>query len=213
MIKEKKDDSYSHILKYTGIFGGVQGLNILMSMVRNKLVAIILGPEGMGLISLFNSSIKLVSDSTNLGISMSAVREVSEAYEHGDEEKLNHIVSLVRLWSFLTALLGMLVCIVFSPFLNSFTFSWGDHTHHFVLLSPKVAMMAITGGELAILKGTRRLKSLAVISVYGVIAALLTSIPLFYIWGESAIVPSIVLVALLQMLLTICYSLDRKSVV
>ena len=206
MIKEKKDDSYSHILKYTGIFGGVQGLNILMSMVRNKLVAIILGPEGMGLISLFNSSIKLVSDSTNLGISMSAVREVSEAYEHGDEEKLNHIVSLVRLWSFLTALLGMLVCIVFSPFLNSFTFSWGNHTHHFVLLSPTVAMMAITGGELAILKGTRRLKSLAVISVYGVIAALITSIPLFYIWGESAIVPSIVLVALLQMLLTICYS-------
>lgn len=49
MIKEKKDDSYSHILKYTGIFGGVQGLNILMSMVRNKLVAIILGPEGMGI--------------------------------------------------------------------------------------------------------------------------------------------------------------------
>lgn len=70
MIKEKKDDSYSHILKYTGIFGGVQGLNILMSVVRNKLVAIILCPEGMGLISLFNSSIKLVSDSTNLGLSM-----------------------------------------------------------------------------------------------------------------------------------------------
>lgn len=206
MIKEKKDDSYSHILKYTGIFGGVQGLNILMSVVRNKLVAIILGPEGMGLISLFNSSIKLVSDSTNLGLSMSAVREVSEAYEHGDEERLNHTVSLVRLWSFLTALFGVLVCVIFSPFLNRFTFSWGDHTHHFVLLSPVVAMMAITGGELAILKGTRRLKSLAVISVYGVIGALITSIPLFYIWGESAIVPSIALVALLQMVLACCYS-------
>ena len=193
MIKEKKDDSYSHILKYTGIFGGVQGLNILMSVVRNKLVAIILGPEGMGMISLFNSSIKLVSDSTNLGLSMSAVREVSEAYEHGNEERLNHIVSLVRLWSFLTALFGVLICIVFSPFLNRFTFSWGDHTLHFVHLSPVVAMMAITGGELAILKGTRRLKSLAVISVYGVIGALITSIPLFYIWGESAIVPSIAL--------------------
>ena len=67
-------------------------------------------------------------------------------------------------------------------------------------------MMAITGGELAILKGTRRLKSLAVISVYGVIGALITSIPLFYIWGESAIVPSIALVALLQMVLACCYS-------
>ena len=88
----------------------------------------------------------------------------------------------------------------------SLTFSWGDHTLHFVLLSPVVAMMAITGGELAILKGTRRLKSLAVISVYGVIGALITSIPLFYIWGESAIVPSIALVALLQMVLTCSYS-------
>lgn len=206
MIKKKKDDSYSHILKYTGLFGGVQGLNILMSVVRNKLVAVILGPEGMGLISLFNSSVKLVSDSTNLGISMSAVREISEAYEHGDEEKLCHVISLVRLWSILTALLGMLVCIVFSPLLDRFTFSWGNHTQHFMFLSLAVAMMAISGGELAVLKGTRRLKSLAIISVYGVIGALLTSVPLFYIWGEAAIVPSIILVALLQMLLAICYS-------
>jgi O-antigen/teichoic acid export membrane protein len=38
----------------------------------------ILGPEGMGLISLFNSTIKWVSDSTNFGISMSAVRDISE---------------------------------------------------------------------------------------------------------------------------------------
>ena len=65
MIKEKKDDSYSHILKYTGIFGGVQGLNILMSMVRNKLVAIILGPEGMGLISLLWRQLPILQTQQN----------------------------------------------------------------------------------------------------------------------------------------------------
>ena len=53
----KKTDSYSHILRYTGLFGGVQGLNILVGIVRNKLVAMILGPDGMGLISLFNSTL------------------------------------------------------------------------------------------------------------------------------------------------------------
>ena len=62
----KKTDSYGHILRYTGLFGGVQGINILVGVVRNKLVAMILGPEGMGLISLFNSTLKLMSDSTNL---------------------------------------------------------------------------------------------------------------------------------------------------
>ena len=81
MEKKEHTDSYSHILKYTGLFGGIQSLNILISLVRNKFVALILGPEGMGLISLFNSTIKLVSDSTNLGISMSGLREISETYE------------------------------------------------------------------------------------------------------------------------------------
>ena len=34
-MSEKLDDSYGHVLKYTGIFGGVQGLNILISLVRS----------------------------------------------------------------------------------------------------------------------------------------------------------------------------------
>ena len=46
---EQNENSYGHVLKYTGIFGGVQGLNILISLVRNKLVALLLGPAGMGL--------------------------------------------------------------------------------------------------------------------------------------------------------------------
>lgn len=206
MKTEEREDSYSHILKYTGIFGGVQGLNILMGVVRNKLVALILGPEGMGLISLFNSSIKLLSDSTNLGISMSAVREISEAYSAGDTEKTLHAVKLIRVWSLLTALLGALLCIALSPLLNKWTFSWGDHTLHFVLLSPVVAASAITGGELAILKGARQLKHLAVISIYGVAGAIITSIPLYLVWHEAAIVPSLIVVALLQMAFTVAYS-------
>lgn len=62
----KQKDSYDHILKYTGLFGGVQGLNILIGVVRSKFVALILGPEGMGLVSLFNSTITLLSNTTDL---------------------------------------------------------------------------------------------------------------------------------------------------
>ena len=206
MKKEDSKDRYSHILRYTGLFGGVQGLNILIGIVRNKLVAMILGPNGMGLISLFNSTIKLVSDSTSFGISMSAVRNISEDFDRQNIEKLEADVALVRSWSFLTALLGMFVCIVFSPLLSSFTFSWHGHTLHFIFLSPIVAMTAITGGELAVLKGVRRLKALAGISVYSVIGALLVSVPLYYIYKESAIVPSLVIMAFIQMALTIAVS-------
>jgi len=202
----EKSDSYSHIVKYTGLFGGVQGLNILIGVIRNKFIAMILGPSGMGLMSLFNSTVKLISDSTNLGLSMSAVREISDAYEHGDEPRVLHIVKLIRMWSLLVGLLGVFICIALSPFLNQWTFTWGNHILHFILLSPVVGLTAITGGELAILKGTRQLKHLAVISVYNVVSITLLTIPLLYYWRQAAIVPSLVIGALVQMLLTIGYS-------
>ena len=203
MTIEDSDDSYGHVLKYTGVFGGVQGLNILISLVRNKIVALFLGPEGMGLVSLFQTTVNFISQSTNLGVSFSAVRNVSELFDAGDEARITHFVKVVRAWSLLTGLVGMLLCIVIGPMLSNFTFSWGNHTLHFVLLSPLVALLAITGGETAILKGARQLKSLAVIQVYSILSALMITIPIYYFFGQSGIVPVMVLMGLATLLLTI----------
>lgn len=212
-VAKSSSSSYRHILKYTSLFGGVQGLSILLAIVRNKLVATLLGKAGMGFISLLNSTIKLVSDSTNLGLSMSAVKHVSACYGDGedqdtpaDEDSFLHAVMLIRFWSLLVGLFGMVVCIVFSPLLDRITFDWGDHVLHFILLSPVVFMTAVTGGELTILKGTRRLKQLARISIYGIIGALLTTVPIYYFFRMSGVVPSLIIIALIQMVITLGYS-------
>ncbi len=201
----KEESSYGHVLKYVGIFGGVQGLSILVGLVRNKVVAYFLGPGGMGLVSLFNSTINFISQSTNLGISFSAVKHVSELFDSGDEERIQHFVKVVRAWSLLTALIGMLVCVAAGPLMNH-TFSWGDHTLHFVLLAPAVGLMAVTGGEMAILKGCRRLRALALIQVINVFVALILAVAVFSTFGQAGIVPVIVLMAFVMMLTTIWYS-------
>jgi len=206
-MKKELDESYSHVLKYTGIFGGVQGLNVLMGLVRNKCVALILGPGGMGLVSLFNTTISLISQATHLGISFSAVRHISELYDQRDEAQAAHFVKVVRGWSLLTALIGMLVCVVAGPFLSSTTFSWGDHTLHFILLAPAVGMMAITGGETAILKGQRKLGALALVQIIAALASLVISIPIYYFFWQAGIVPVIVLMAFVTMCATLRYSL------
>lgn len=200
------NNSYRHILKYTSIFGSVQGLNIVVGLVRNKLVAMLLGPSGMGLASLFNAAVNFISQATSLGISFSAVRHVSELFDSGDEHAIRHFVKIVRAWSLLTALIGMFVCIATAPLLNGYIFSEGDYTLHLVLLSPAIALLAITGGETAILKGARQLQSLAVIQVFSVLVAFGVSVPIYYLYGQRGIVPVIVLLALLSMLLTIRYS-------
>lgn len=206
MAKEH-DESYSHVLKYTGVFGGVQGLNVLMSLVRNKFVAVLLGPGGMGLVSLFNTTINLIYQATHLGISLSAVRHISEFYDNEDEAQTTHFVKVIRGWSLLTALIGMLVCIVAGPFLSSATFSWGDHSLHFILLAPAVGMMTITGGETAILKGRRKLGAIAIVQIISVIASLVISIPVYYFFWQAGIVPVIVLMAFVTMCATLYYSL------
>lgn len=203
MGEKESRNSYGHVLKYTGIFGGVQSLNILIGLVRNKLTALLLGPEGMGLVSLFNAAITFMSQVTNLGLSFSAVKHISEIFDCGNEERIRHFVKVVRIWTIITAMLGMALCAILSPVLNSVTFSWGDHTLHFVLLSPVVALLAITGGETAILKGARKLKKLATIQIYSVFAALIISVPIYYFFGQSGIVPVILLVTLSCTILTV----------
>lgn len=202
----EKQDSYSHVLKYTGIFGGVQGLNILVGLVRNKLVALILGPGGMGLASLFSSALKMVGDSTNLGLPVSAVKDLSAVYEKGDFRRVAEIVMVVRSWCLLTAFAGMLLCMAASPLLSRWTFGDSVHTLQFVLLGPAVAFTAISGGEAAILKATRQLRKLAMTSIFSVFSALLISVPLYYFLGILGVVPVLVAVALAQAAVTMAYS-------
>ena len=206
-MKKEQDESYSHVLKYTGIFGGVQGLNVLVGLVRNKCVALILGPGGMGLVSLFNTTISLISQATHLGISFSAVRHISELYDQHDEERTAHFVKVIRGWSILTALIGMLVCIVAGPFFSNATFSWGDHSLHFILLAPAVGMIAVTGGETAILKGQRKLGALALVQIIAALSSLVISIPIYYFFWQAGIVPVIVLMTFVTMCATLRYSL------
>jgi len=205
-MARRLNNSYRHIIRSTGLFGSALGIGLLCGLLRNKGLALLLSPEGIGLITLFNAAVKLVSSSTNFGLSMSAVKRISEAYEHGDMNALRRVVTSVRSWVLLTAILGMLVCVLLSPIFDTGSFSWGNHTLHYALLAPIVGMMAITGGEMAVLKGMHRLKPLARIAIYHAAVALVISVALCWIFGQRAIVPMLVLTAFVQMLITIAYS-------
>lgn len=207
MQKDKgRATAYDHIIKYTGLFGGVQGIGLLASVVRNKLVAVILGPSGLGLISLYNTALTLLGNATNLGISFSAVRHISELSERGDNRQTEHYIMVVRCWSIATAILGILVCALVSPLLSWAYFDDYTHWQPFVWLAPIVGLTALTGGELAILKGMHRLKQVAVQSLMVSFGTLFTSIPFYYAWGEDGIVPALLLTALLTLLSVFWFS-------
>lgn len=205
-MDDNKRDIYSQIIKYTGIFGSIQGLSILTGVVRNKAIALLLGTQGMGLMSLLSTTVSFMSQATNLGLSFSGVREIAACKEKGDMEGIGRCAAIIRAWSLVAALIGAVVCAVTCKWIDKLTFTWGDHSLHYLLLSPAIAIMAVTAGETAILKGLHRLKALAVAQLITAVGALVITIPLLYFFGEAAIVPMLTLTALTTMLVTIAYS-------
>jgi PST family polysaccharide transporter len=197
---------YRSIFKATSLFGGVKVFTILISIVRSKIVALLIGTTGVGIVGLFGSGTSLIQSITQLGLSQSAVRDVSEAHASGDQARVNRIVTVLRKLVWFTGLLGMLCVIGFSPILSKTSFGNYDYILSFILLSVILLFNQLSGGQNVILQGTRRLKYLARASVWGSLLGLVICVPLYYWLGVKGIVPNLILGAFTAMLLSWYYS-------
>lgn len=179
-------------VKAMGLFGGVQVLGILCSIVRTKLVAMWIGPVGVGLFGIFNNVLEMINTGTNLGVRNSSVRDISQACDGSNTSTVARIVAVVRRWSLWLGLAGALLTLAIAPALSKLTFGTDRYLWGFVALSVAVLLMAITNGEQAVLQGTGRLRRLATASLWGTLGGLLISVPMFYWLRERSVVPSIV---------------------
>lgn len=191
-IQQQKSTTYGQIVKFTGILGGTQMLTMVVSLVRNKLATVFLGAAGMGLVALYQNVTSFVSNITNLGLPMSTIKHVSDRIEHRSTDYVESYVSTVRTWVVATAIIGVLFAVLLAPVLNQISFhDKGNHTLDIVLLSPMVGFLAVTGGELALLKAARKLKRIAWAALLCSGAALLSTIPFYYYYHEKGIVPAL----------------------
>lgn len=88
--------SSKSILKSTGLVGGSQVISVLFGIVRSKVIAVVLGPSGTGLIGALQSSTALVQTVVGLGLSNSSVRDIAQAHAKGEAEELAKTVKTQR---------------------------------------------------------------------------------------------------------------------
>lgn len=197
-----EQNSYRQIFKATSLFGGVQVFQIIIGIIRTKFVAVLLGTSGVGLMGLFNAPLQLILSVTGLGITFSAVREISEANNNNNPQNVGTAVTILKRWSVLSAILGIFVTVAIAPLLSKWTFGNKSYTWAFIFLSATLFFQTLSKGQNAILQGTRQLSYLARSSVYGSLLALFTSVPLFYIFEIKGIVPSLIITAFTSLLLS-----------
>ncbi|MFA6360295.1 MAG: O-antigen translocase [Dysgonamonadaceae bacterium] len=189
----EQQTSYRQIMKATSLFGGVQVFQIIISIIRSKFVAVLLGPAGMGVVGLLTSTTGFISALSNFGLGTSAVKNISESNATQDEHRIATVIAVMRKMVWITGLLGAVLTLALSPWLSQITFGNKDYTIAFVWISITLLFNQLSTGQMVLLQGLRKLQSLAKANLFGSIVGLLITVPLYYKFGVKGIVPVIIL--------------------
>ena len=206
--------SYRKVLNATSLFGGVQVINIIISLIRSKVIALLIGPFGMGISNLLLTTMELINGLTNLGLERSAVKDISLANTNSNSKSVAITISVLKKLVWLTITIGVILMIVLSPWLSEIAFGNKDYTISFIWISIALLFKQLSSSQLAILQGLRKLKSLAKANLLGNFIGLLITLPLYYFYKIDAIVPAIIIATFMSFVFTYYYSqkLDIESV-
>jgi PST family polysaccharide transporter len=192
--------TYGQILKSSAVIGGSSAVNIGFRIVRTKIMAVLLGPAGIGLLGLYGSVADLSGSVIGMGLNSSGVRQIAEAAGTGDAPRIARTVTALRRVALCCGALGTLLLVIFKDALSQLTF--GDHQHgrSIALLSLAVFFTVVSGAQTAVVQGMRRIVDLARINVLGAFFSTLLGVLvvyLYYRFGRAAdgVVPSLVCVA------------------
>lgn len=207
----REKNSKGEILKSTAVFGSAQVIIILVGMVRTKILAVLLGPLGIGISGLYLSTIELIKTATGFGLGYSAVREIAAASASGNPKRVSEVIQILQKWAWATGLFGLTITIIFSRQLSKFAFDNTTHAFDISILSITLLIASLAAANGAVLQGLRRITHMAKATVWTTITGLIITAVIYYRWGINGIVPAIVLLSILELTAVWLYSRKIKT--
>jgi enterobacterial common antigen flippase len=177
-------DLASRMLRVTAVMAFSAAAVILLAAVRTKIVAVELGPTGVGSLALLTSFIGFASLAAELGIGNGAVREIAAIQSRGDECERDIYRRALHISAVVLALVGAaIVAIAAKPIAVNLLKEPGlvDETRISALA---VAAGVLSAAALGELRGFRRARKLALLPVLAGLTATVATL-LAYAFGVS----------------------------
>jgi O-antigen/teichoic acid export membrane protein len=181
------------IIRSSAIIGGSSFANIIISLVRTKVVALLLGPSGIGLIGLFNGLIAAGSTVAALGFGNVGVRQISDAVGQSDPKHLETVRRALFVGTLVLAIIGGAVFWLLRDLLATFVLKNQDFGSQVGWLAIAVSLNVLAGSQVALLNGLRRIADLARLSIFSALLASILGIPILLIWKEHGVVAYLLL--------------------
>jgi PST family polysaccharide transporter len=198
--------AYRSAFRSASIMGGASALNMAIGLVRAKVMAVLLGPAGTGLMGLYGQITGLTGTISNFGITSSGVRQIAEAAGTGDDSRIAVTDLTVRRVAWVTGSLGLLLQISLCWLLSRWTFGDTAHWQAIALLAVVPLLGALSGAQVARIQGLRHIGDLARQSVLGALAGTISGVALIWFFGFKGIVPQLIAVSAFSLALSFYFS-------
>lgn len=193
--------SYRAILRSSSIIGAAQVINIAVGLVKMKVVAVLLGPAGLGLIGLYLSLMQAASSIAAMGLGNVGTRQIAEAQAEGGDLAVGRTRRALFWGTMALALIGAVLFWLASGWIARVLFVDESRAKDVAWLSLGVALTVAAGSQGALLTGLRRIGDLARISVgAGVLGAALGVLTLWF-WGAQGLIAMILIAPVVTFLL------------
>ncbi|MEY4749940.1 MAG: hypothetical protein RIQ60_2154 [Pseudomonadota bacterium] len=177
------------------LIGVSQILVLLVSLLRTKVLAVLLGPAGMGLMGTLNAMVDLARCLAELGINSSGVRQMAAAAASNNMHKVEATARLLRRLAWGLGAGGALMLLVLAQPLSQLTFGDAAQAGALALLGLALLLRLVSDAQGALLQGLRRSAAIAHSNVAGAVLGAVLALAIVAGWGEGGIAPSIVAVA------------------
>lgn len=193
--------SYRRILKSSSIIGGASVINIVIGLVRTKVLAVLLGPAGIGLASLYTGLMQTAATLATMGLGTVGTRQIAEAIGKEDE----HALAVARRAMFLGALLlsvvGALIVWTLRDVLALYVLGSNESGGSVGWLALGVALSVAGASQAALIQGMRRIGDMARLSIYGSVLNTVFGLALLWQWGAAGLVAYVLIGPLANFLL------------
>lgn len=193
--------SYHRILRSTSIIGGASFVNITIGVLRTKVLAVLLGPAGMGVVSLYTGLMSTASTFATMGLGPVGTRQIAEAYSKNDARAIK-VARRALFWGtlFLASAGGVAVWSLRTVLA---VHALGNESYSGAVgwLSVGVALSVAGASQAALIQGMRRIGDIARLNVLGSTISTALGIAFIWRWGKAGLVAYVVIIPMASFIL------------
>ncbi|WP_212749083.1 O-antigen translocase [Marinobacter shengliensis] len=168
------------------VIGSAQVVNILLSIIRMKVVAVLLGPAGIGLLGIYSNLLQMVGNAAGLGMGSSGVRQIAGA--KGDAKTLNRVSRVLLAAHLLQGTLAMVVVWVFRKPLAVWVTGDATLATEIGLVGIAILLSLLATAHTTLLQGLRRIGDLGRVTVIGAFAVTLIGLLAIWWFGQAGLI-------------------------